>query len=118
MNRLPAEFDLSPLVGQHLRQVCLDQYQIQLHFDGCHIQGAGKVSLELNGETIELFRDTWNTSSGLEHLVGTPVTSWDRRSPNHFVLTFASGAGLLFETVERALEDFTVSLANGVYWVL
>ena len=118
MNVLPADFDLSPLVGQELSQVCLDQYQIQLHFNRCHIQGGGKVSLERTGANVELFHGTWRTSAGLEHLVGTPVTSWTRRSPNHFTLTFASGSALVFETVEGPLEDFTVSIANDAFWVL
>jgi len=118
VNVLPTDFDLSPLVGQELGQICLDQYQIQLHFNGCHIQGSGKVSLERTGATVELFHGRWKTSAGLEQLVGTPVMSWTRRSPNHFALTFATGTALLFETVEGPLEDFTVSIANEAFWVL
>jgi len=118
VNPLPPDFDLAPLAGQELGQVCLDQYQIQLHFDSSHIQGSGKVSLELDGTTTELFHGTWRTSLGLDQLVGTKVVSWSRRSAHIFSLHFDSGAALVFESEVGPYEDFTVSIGNGAFWIL
>ena len=44
-----------------------------------------------------------------------------RRDPNHFTLTFTSGAILVFETQEGQYEDFTVHLCHQderSFWVL
>lgn len=118
MNPLPPDFDLAPIVGQELSQVCLDPYSIQLHFDGSHIQGGGKVSLELNGGATELFHGTWRTSSGLALLVGTRVVSWTRRSAHEFSLNFESGAALVFETEMGPIEDFTILAGGDSFWVI
>lgn len=122
MNPLPADFDLAPLIGAKLLQVCLGQYQIQLHFEKtdltCHIEGGGKVSLEANGQLSELFHRAWKDSRGLERFVGMQVTSWSRRSDHHFVLVFTSEAALVFETKEGPYEDFTVMLGEKAFWVL
>lgn len=125
VNLIPDDFDLTPLVGAELLQVCLGEYQIQLQFEkpdlSCHIEGGGKVSLESGDRSSELFHGKWTTSHGLEQLVGMPLTAWSRRSPNQFTLTFTSGAVLVFETQESQYEDFTVQLGpmgEGPFWVL
>lgn len=122
MNPLPLDFDLSPLVGAELQQVCIDQYQVQLHFEGpsffCHIQGGGKLALEQAGQSSVLFHGTWKSSAGLELLVGMPVRSWQVRGPHQFALSFPSEAVLVFETRVGPHEDFTVQVGNEAFWVL
>ncbi|PHR66986.1 MAG: hypothetical protein COA55_08475 [Alcanivorax sp.] len=49
MNRIPDDFDLSAVEGEELSQICIDQYQVQLNFDGASIVGGGELLLEKNG---------------------------------------------------------------------
>jgi hypothetical protein len=118
MHSLPDDFDVSPLLGTEFRQICLDRYQIQLHFENSSIQGGGKVCLELDGQSTEIFHETWKTGRGLEMLIGTQVVSWARRSDHQFSLTFSSGAALVFEVEEGPYEDFMVKLGNQALWVV
>ena len=121
MNAIPATFDLTPLVGGQLQHVCIDQYQVQLHFEkgglSCHIQGGGKLVLEIGGQALELFHGTWRNSHGLERLVGESVTAWCTRSQLTFSVSFASGAVLVFACHEGPHEDFTVHIGDD-FWVL
>lgn len=122
MNSIPADFDLSPLIGAELMQVCLGQYQVQLQFEkvdlSCHIEGGGKLSIESEGNSSELFHKTWRSSHGLERLVGMSISAWSRRDSYHFTVTFTSEEVLVFETHEGPHEDFTVLLGEIGFWVL
>jgi hypothetical protein len=122
VNPLPADFDLSLLVGTELQQVCIDQYQVQLHFEApglsCHIQGGGKLLLENGSKSLLLFHGTWHSSAGLERLVGQSVNSWCAHGSHQFRLQFQSGTELAFETQSGPHEDFTIHLGNEAFWVL
>jgi hypothetical protein len=113
MKALPADFDLSPLVGRGLVQVRLDQFQVQLLFDPDHISVEGKLTLESpKSAPVELFNDGWKTSNGLEQLVGQEVTAWSRRGSHSFQIAFSSGAVLVFEGEDGPFEDIVIMVGN------
>lgn len=118
MNRIPKNFDLSPLTGEVLSQVCIDQHQIQLHFDNLSIQGGGQVLLEKSGGSKQLFSGSWITTCGLDVLIGSKVVGWERRDDFHFGLLFSCDATLVFVTQEGSYEDFTILMGEREFYVL
>ncbi|MGJ3255029.1 MAG: hypothetical protein ACFE0K_01765 [Alcanivorax sp.] len=118
MNRIPDDFNLSVLTGRELSQLCIDQYQIQLHFDGATIQGGGEVLLEKGGVSKKMFSGSWITTCGLDVLIGSKVAGWERRDDFHFGLSFSCDATMVFVTQEGPCEDFTILLEGNGFYVL
>lgn len=118
MNRIPDDFDLSAVEGEELSQICIDQYQVQLNFDGSSIVGGGELLLEKNGVSKHLFSTSWITTCGLEDLIGSKVVGWGKRDDFHFFLSFSCDTVLVFVTQEGPHEDFTVQIWEGEFYVL
>ncbi len=118
MHPLPPDFDLSPIVGSQLTQICVDEFQIQLHFENGHIQGSGKVCLGSSGQNIELFHEKWKACSGLEAVIGSQVVSWATNGSHEFSIQLGSETSLSFTVTEGQYEDFTVQVGEGGLWVL
>jgi len=115
---LPPDFDLGPIIGSQLTQICVDEFQIQLHFENGHIQGGGKVCLSSNGKIVELFHEQWKTCSGLEAVIGSQAVNWSTNGSHEFSIQFSSEATLVFAVQEGQYEDFTVQVGDGGLWVL
>ncbi len=118
MNPIPVDFDLSKLVGESLDQICIGKFQIQLRFKSGTIEGSGNVAFERASRREQLVGEEWESTEGLETIIGSKVEAWEKRGDFEFALSFESGGTLVLKSEESPYEDFTVNIFNEAFWVL
>jgi hypothetical protein len=107
---LPANLDLSFLVGAELIQVCLGLHQVQFHF-----HPVGSISVEGGWELLEEGNCIDRRHHGperppyqLHRLLGRKVVRSEISPPHEFALVFDSGEMLRVFDDSRAHESFSI----------
>ena len=78
MYRIPADIDLSDIVGSEIQQVCLGRYDVQFHFaSGRTISVQGDVEVLEHDSVLASWNENDNWSStGFQQLLNTTVKSY------------------------------------------
>jgi len=106
MHPIPADLDLSNLVGGEVIQVCLGCHQIQIHLQpvgAIHIECPWKLTfadetMEVSGESnpSPVFEGPvgMNTPTRIARLLAMTLQGWTVESPNRLTLRFSDGIRL------------------------
>lgn len=111
MHGVPEDLDLSDFVGGVLSQICLDQYQVELHFypDGSiFMEGHWKL-LDKDGRVV----DQWEEHASREvyrihRCLGSAVMDFAVNAPESFDLVFDNGDVLRVFDSSKESESFTI----------
>src|SRR5262245_32365038 len=112
MYGVPTDLPLEPFVGREFNQICLGQFQVQLHSTA-----AGSISLEGRWElrsTTGLVEDSAQDHSErdtfrIHKVLEVPVTRFHLDPPHSFTLEFENGYSLtVFD--DSKFESFSVSV--------
>ena len=139
MYAVPADLDLSRLIGQDLIQIRIGEFCMHLcvtrptrEIDtnpGDEIYCAGTVMADVGGSTTLIF-DThpgslvgatrekqiiWHDASILPSVVGKTVTDWKVEGSHEFSITLSNGTKLRFQSHDSPYEDFVIF---DIEWVI
>jgi hypothetical protein len=111
---VPSDLELSFLHGSVLIQLCLGQFQVQLHF-----QPVGSISVEgewelldPNGVRIDNALDWPRPPFQLHRLLGCRVIASEVQAPRWFSLRFESGEVLRIFDDSEQYESFSIQPGN------
>jgi len=108
---VPADLDLSFLVGQELQQICLGPYDIQFHFDrGGDVSSTGEwLLLDHQGLVIDRRQENAERSEYRIHrLLHKKIVSTRIDAPASFDLVFDDGHALRFVDADPQFESVTI----------
>jgi len=118
MYGVPADLDLTFLKDAELTQICLGQYQVQLHF-----HPIGSISVEgrwelFNSTGLLIDQSHEGNRQGdesnrrlpyqLHLLLGQRVTGFEVSAPDWFAISFAGGESLRVHDDSRDYESFSI----------
>ena|SRR5258708_4425785 len=113
MHRLPKETDLSFLLGKTVEQVCLGQFQTQVHLNAASISIEGKHALILAEENREI---VWERSAfpadGISKLLGQTLSRVSVIEDGTIDLSFSSGDRLLVFDDSDQYESYQITCGS------
>ncbi len=111
MHGVPENLDLSDFVGCVLGQICLDQYQVELHFypDGSFfVEGKWELT-DGDGKIV----DRWEEHATrevyrLHRCLGSAVMDYSIDAPKSLCLNFDNGLNLRIFDSSKESESFNI----------
>jgi hypothetical protein len=115
MYGVPADLDLTFLHGATLIQVCIGQYEVQLHF-----HPVGSISIEGRWELLDApglridgsANGSKTATSHLQRLLGEQIVASEVRAPLWFALQFSGGEVLRVYDDSAEYESFSIHPVN------
>jgi len=116
MYALPANLDLSRLIGQQLQNIGVGLHIVNLDFERDNISCEGRLVAENeNAATVIYDKSGWVDASVLPRLVGGTVASWTIEASHEFSISLDNGYKLRFTSEDGPYEDFVIF---GATWVV
>jgi hypothetical protein len=105
--------DCSPIIGCEIIQVCIGQYQVQIH-----MQGGASVVIEsdFTCESSDVASDTRNfvdKGATLVSILGAHITDISGRSGETAVFSFSNGRRLVVSLEETGYENMQIITKDG-----
>jgi hypothetical protein len=111
MNGVPEDLDLSGFSGLAVNMVCIDEAQVQIHFERDHfvgIEGAWEL-IDSSGQVVGgRVRGQSNPESKAELLLGRRVLGHTVSPPDWFELQFEDGIALRVYDDSQQYESFSI----------
>jgi hypothetical protein len=109
MRALPADLDLSRLIGQQLQIISVGEFSLSLGFERDSISCEGRLVAEFAEASTVIFSDGgWGDASVLPKLVGGTVTAWAVEASHEFSISLGSEFKLRFTSEDSPYENFVI----------
>ncbi|MGB2713657.1 MAG: hypothetical protein WBC51_05725 [Vicinamibacterales bacterium] len=115
MYGVPPNLPLQAFVGQEINQVCLGQFQTQLHSSGIgsisiegHWELRDEAGVIVDAEKPHAERERYR----IHQIIDVPITAFSIDAPRSFTLRFENGLELtVFDSLQR-YESFSVQVSG------
>jgi len=109
MGPVPPDLNLGHLVGVQLNQICIGPYDLQFRFGDFVIACQGKVVVEADGQSVQVFDgETWGDARLLTKVSGQDAKAWAIEASHEFSVTLSGGAKLRFISTDCPYEEFVI----------
>ncbi|MFN0276982.1 MAG: hypothetical protein ACKVRN_00105 [Pyrinomonadaceae bacterium] len=111
MHGIPKELNLEDIVGSSIGEICLDRFNIRIHFEaGVIISIEGKITIKENGSAIATWDQADNWSGvGFQRIFSFPVTHYCVVNEHLLEIEFANNVVLQLHDDTDQYESFNIS---------
>ena len=116
INGLPADLDLSPLIGREVGFVGFGQHQVQLGFDGdnVHISIESDYAVRGRDGREQRFVAARDGAAPLVALLGSTVAAASGSTDGTLTVAFTSGATLTIYESDDPYESYQLHFGEGL----
>ena len=120
MYRIPADLDLSPVIGQFTTQVGVGQFDLQFTFGSVHFAVQSPVRLFRDGKLVARWEEGRWPEPEFYNIMNSQVSRCEIVSDRLLVLAFANGLEMHLEDSSDQYESMPIYL-DGVHppkWII
>ena len=118
MYRIPAEIDLSPVVGEFTTQIAIGQFDLQFSFGRIRFAVWSPVNLFRDGERVGYWEPGQWPDAAFYDIMNAKVQKCDVVGDQLIVFEFENGLAMHLEDSSDQYESMEIRTDESSYWII